>query len=106
MDSYTRALHILQRGSTQTTSTPIPSLGSMPPNDSQGMQYDEVSTSPPSIQLDVSSLLHPPQSTHPMITRSKAEIYKPKLHAAVLTPTPKDVEPIFPTFAFLCLEWN
>ena len=46
------------------------------------------------------------QSTHPMVTRSKSGIIKPRLFQAIVQPANSDHEPTTVQAALLCPDWK
>ncbi|KAM1069966.1 hypothetical protein ACFX15_001756 [Malus domestica] len=68
--------------------------GSIPPT--AASRTDSLSTASVSSPAPTTSL--PPPNTHPMITRSKAGIFKPKVYAATKHPLPSDLDYIPTTY--------
>lgn len=67
---------------------------------------DPSQSSPSSIDIQVRLPLPAPISQHPMKTRSKSGIYKPRIHTTELTSPPDDVKPSSPTQALLSPTWK
>ena len=104
MDFHNRDPCDLQHHGNSTTSTSNISTGSTqsPPLSN----HEGRSSSPPEIHLEIPLPICPRKNQHPMTTRSKAGIYKPKGLATTLVPVTKNVEPISPSSALLCPEWK